>query len=328
LESFLGGFSGESGLIAYGKLFLGTMGGVLYCHDAKTGDLEWTYEMDDPNMEILWSNYWPIEFAFATDGKVYLFHTEHSAVDPRLRGAPFVALDVETGNEVFRVDGLVRTTIWGGDPIIGDSIIAVCNTYDNRIYAIGKGPSSTTVTASTKVSKLGDSVLLEGSVFDISAGTEDTDIVARYPNGVPAIADENMGDWMKHVYNQFPLTIDLTGVQVRLEAIDSNGGYKYLGTTTTDMYGNYGFTFQPETEGQYMIIATFEGSKSYWGSTSTAYLAVDSALEIDGTDLSSLENSVTDVKDNVSSMMTYILAILVIVIIALLVAIYSLLKSK
>ena len=277
LEVFLGGFSGESGIIAYGKLFLGTMGGVLYCHDAKSGRLEWTYEMTDPNMEILWSNYWPIEFAFATDGKVYLFHTEHSAINPRLRGAPFVALDVETGNEVFRVDGLVRTTIWGGDPVIGDSIIAVCNTYDNRIFAIGKGPSSTTVTAANKISKRGESVLLEGSVLDISAGTEDPDIVARYPNGVPAIADEDMGEWMKHVYNQFPLTIDLTGVQVKLEAIDSNGGYEFLGTATTDMYGNYGFTFKPEAEGQYMVIATFEGSNSYWGSTSTTYLAVDQA---------------------------------------------------
>jgi len=277
LEVFLGGFSGESGRIAYGKLFLGTMGGVLYCHDVKTGDLEWTYEMDDPNMEILWSNYWPIEYGFATDGKIYLFHTEHSSVDPRLRGAPFVALDVETGNEVFRVDGLVRTTIWGGDPIIGDSIIAVCNTYDNQIFAIGKGPSATTVTAYSKVSKLGESVLLEGSVLDISSGTQDPGIVARYPNGVPAIADDDMGDWMKHLYNQFQIPTDLTGVQVKLEAVDPNNNYQNLGTTTTDVYGNYGLAFKPDTEGTYMIIATFEGSDAYYGSESTTYLTVDPA---------------------------------------------------
>ncbi len=43
------------------------------------------------------------------------------------------------------------------------------------------------------------------------------------------------------------------------------------------MYGNYGFTFTPAVEGQYMIMATFEGFGGYYGSTDTSYLAVGPA---------------------------------------------------
>ena len=76
---------------------------------------------------------------------------------------------------------------------------------------------------------------------------------------------------------QFERPTDVIGVPVKLEAVDPNGNYQYLGTTTSDLYGNYGFTFEPEVLGQYMIIATFEGSGAYYGSGSTTYLTVDPA---------------------------------------------------
>jgi len=43
------------------------------------------------------------------------------------------------------------------------------------------------------------------------------------------------------------------------------------------MNGNYAFTWTPPAEGQYTITATFEGTKSYWGSSQTTYLAVGAA---------------------------------------------------
>ena len=45
MDLFMGGPSGERGMIAYGKLYLGTVAGALQCVDVKTGDLLWTYEM-------------------------------------------------------------------------------------------------------------------------------------------------------------------------------------------------------------------------------------------------------------------------------------------
>jgi len=328
LDVYMGGFSGERHKIGYGKVFSGTMGGVLYCNDAQTGKLLWTYEMDDPYQEILWSNNWPIEFGFLTDGKVYIWHTEHSVVDPKPRGAPFVALNVEDGSVVFSVSGLSRSTVWGGDPLIGDSIIVTQNTYDQRLVTFGKGPSTTTVTTPDNSVPLGTEVLIKGTVMDVSPGTEDPNLQMRFPGGVPAMSDGSMGEWMKYVYNQFERPTDATGVTVKLEAVDPNNEYQDLGTTTSDAYGNYALAFEPDVEGTYMIIATFTGSGSYYGSIATSYLTVDNTVAAEETDLTPLENSVSDVEASVSNMTTYLLAILAVVIIALLIAVYSLLKSQ
>jgi hypothetical protein len=265
------------GLTAYGKLVVGGMGGQVACYDIQTGQELWTYFMTDPYQEVLWSNYWPAIPVFITDGKVYISHTEHSVIDPKFRGAPFVCLDMNTGNEIFREDGVMRTTRWGGQHIIGDSIIAGMDTYDNQIYAIGKGPSATILSTPDVGVPLGGSVTIKGMVTDVSPGANDPRIKMRFPNGLPAVSDTVMGDWMKYVYKQFERPANVPGVTVKLEAVDPNGNYQVLGTTTSDAYGNYGFRFMPEVEGQYMIIATFEGSESYYPSTATGYLSADPA---------------------------------------------------
>ncbi len=265
------------GLTAYGKLLVGGMGGEVACYNVKTGEHLWSYFLTDPYQEVLWSNYWPAVPVFITDGKVYVAHTEHSVIDPKFRGAPFVCLDMETGDEIFRVDGVMRTTRWGGQHIIGDSIIAGFDSYDNRIYAIGKGPSATTLSTPDVGVPIGSSVTIKGMVTDVSPGTKESALQMRFPNGVPAVSDDIMGDWMKYVFKQFERPANVQGVTVKLEAVDPNGNYQILGTTITDAYGNYGFRFKPEVEGQYMIIATFEGSESYYGSTTTTYLSVDPA---------------------------------------------------
>jgi len=264
---------------AYDKLYSTGVSGILYCYDATTGETLWTYNAEDPYQEILWANSWWGRIPLITDGKIYLGHEEHSTIDPKPRGAPFVCLDAETGDVIWKADGLFRQTHWGGRAIIADSIIVTMDTYDQRIYAIGKGPSATTVGIQDDVIKHGDSVLIKGMVTDISTGTEDHALAKRFPNGVPAVSDADMSEWMLYVYKQFPKPADAIGVPVTLEAIDPNGNYQYLGTATTDASGNYGFAFEPEVPGQYMIMATFYGSAGYYGSTTTTYLTVDPAPE-------------------------------------------------
>ncbi len=262
-------------VIAEGKVFSTGMGGVVHCFDADTGQLIWDYIADDDYSEILWSNNWPMRILIITDGKVYLGSDEHSPINPLPRGSPFICLDMNNGNEIWKIDGAFRGTEWGGSAIIGDSIIALYNSYDQRIYALGKGPTETTASIKSDVITLGSSALIQGKVTDMSTGVKDSDITARFPRGVPAISDEDMSEWMKYVYMQFERPADAVGVTVKLEAIDPNGNYQYLGTATSDAYGNYGFAFEPEVKGTYMIIATFEGSNSYYGSTETTYLNVD-----------------------------------------------------
>ena len=267
--------------IAYGKLFSSSMTGTTYCYDITTGDLEWKYDAADPYNEILWSNNWPSIIVFITDGKIYIGHEEHSPIDPKPRGAPFYCLNVTNGDEIFRVDGLLRQNHWGGRALIGDSIIASYNSYDQRIMAMGKGPSKTSVSIQNDVVDQGSSAMIKGMVTDVSPGTDDTVLMKRFPNGVPAVSDESMNDWMLYVYTQFERPTN-TGVPVKVEIVDPDGQYAWIGTATTDIDGNYAYSFIPQKEGQYMIMTTFDGSAAYYGSHAITYLQVDPAVTPSG----------------------------------------------
>jgi len=277
LDHLMGGFAGESGAIAYGKFFAGTVSGVLKAFDITTGELAWSYAARDPYMQVLWSNNWPICYLFITDGKIYIATTEHSPIDPRPRGGPFICLNVTTGEEIWRANGLFRQTVWGGRAIIGDSIIATMDTYDQRIYGIGKGPSATTVSAGPEVSVHGDSVLVKGMVTDVSPGTKSAGLEMRFPNGVPAVADENMSDWMGYVYKQFERPADAVGVEVVVEVLDPNNNYYEVGRTSSDADGFFKLSFIPEVPGEYTVIASFAGSGAYYGSHAKTAVNVEEA---------------------------------------------------
>jgi len=149
--------------------------------------------------------------------------------------------------------------------------------YDNRIYSFGKGASATTVAASPKISTNGDKVLVEGYVTDIAPGTKAYDVAARFPQGVPAVSDASMTDWMQYVYMQYPRPTDATGVTVVISVVDPNGNMYTVGTATSDANGFYSTTFIPEVPGDYRVIATFEGSKSYWPSHCETAISVGDA---------------------------------------------------
>jgi len=266
-------------LIDNGRLYSSGAGGIVYCYNLTNGDVLWTYVSEDPYQEYLFANNWWQFFLFIVDGKLYSSHMEHSAIEPMPRGAPFICLDAETGDVIWETQGLFRSTRWGGRAIIGDSIIAMIDSYDNRLYAIGKGPSAIDATASPKVSALGSSVIVEGKVTDVSPGTQTSTMKLRFPNGVPAISDASMSDWMMYVYKNFERPADAYGVTVKIEGYDPNGNYQNFGTTTSDSNGNFALVFEPEVPGTYWISATFEGSNGYYGSTASTYLTVDPAPE-------------------------------------------------
>ncbi len=265
----------ETWTIIYdGKAYTHGTKGIVDCYNLYTGDKLWAYAADDPVNQILWSNNWNIRVDFIADGKIYLRHSEHSPVDPMPRGAPYVCLNATTGEVIWRADGLFRGTDWGGHAKIGDSIIATLDTYDMRIYGIGKGPSATTVSASPKISSEGESVLVEGTVSDVSPGTKEYALTARFPNGVPAVADANQSEWMLYVYKQFPRPTDVTGVDVVISVLDPNGNFYDVGTTKSDDSGFYKLMFEPLVPGEYKIIASFAGSKTYYGSHAVTAIGV------------------------------------------------------
>ena len=86
------------------------------------------------------------------------------------------------------------------------------NGLDNNIYSIGRGPSKLTVTAPDLAAASGQSVVIHGTVTDISAGTKQNQQAADFPNGVPVAADSIMKDWMGYVYQQKELPSNFNGV--------------------------------------------------------------------------------------------------------------------
>ena len=265
---------GPDRVIAYGQLISATVGGTVYAYNITTGDRTWTYNATDLYHESYLGNNWWTTPLFVTDGKIYIGHMEHSAQDPKPRGAPFLALNATTGELIFRADGLFRQTRWGGRAIIGDSIIATMDTYDQQVYGIGKGPSSTTVTAPDIAAPFGTPVVIKGKVTDISPGTQSDASKLRFPNGVAAVSDGNMSEWMLYVYKQFAQPSNIIGVPVSIDAMDPNNNYIHIGDTTSDASGTFSYMFTPQTAGKYTVYATFAGSKSYYASYAQTALGV------------------------------------------------------
>jgi len=263
-----------NGEIAYHRLYTTGMSGRVYAYDIETGEIDWTYDAVSPAGESVAPNYHQ-RLSIIADGKIYVSSTEHSPGDPKSRGNPIVCLDAETGEKIWDIS-YFRSS-WGCEPLLADGIIVGLDTYDNRIYAFGTGASKTTATAPKTAIPLGSSVVIEGTVTDQSPGTQDYSLTARYPNGVPAIADQYMTEWMEHLYRQFSIPKDATGVEVVITTLDPNGNTYELDRTTTDLSGTFGCAITPPVPGLYKIIVTFEGSDSYYGSYAETYICVEEA---------------------------------------------------
>ena len=262
-------------MIANGKFYSTSISGIVNCYDVKDGKLLWTYAAEDPYTEEQFSNNWWLRPMFITNDYAYFGHLEHSANNPRPRGAPFICLNATSGEVVWRINGAFRQSRWGGRAIMGDSIIATQDTYNQQVYAIGKGPSKLTVTAPNIGVPQSTSVMISGTVTDVSPGTNDDAIKMRFPNGVPAMSDASQSDWMLYVYKQFTMPASATGVDVQLSVVDANGNFRNIGTATTDISGTYNLHWTPDIPGKYTVIATFAGSGAYYASYSQAALGVD-----------------------------------------------------
>jgi len=276
---------GTQGYIAYGNLYAGGYGGVLYCYNVLDGNLKWTYRLADHYyMEAKWGGNYNIGNMLIADGKVYLFSGEHSPDDPKERGSLIRCVDAYSGDEIWTFP--FYDPNWAVNPAIADGIIVHFNAYDNRIYAFGKGESATTIEAPMTAVQAGTHVILSGTVTDQSAGSKDT----------PAISDEDMSAWMQYLYIQQPIPTNAKGVTVKLTAINENGNSENIGTVTSDTFGQFSTMWAPSAEGQYTIVATFEGSDAYYGSSAQTVLGVvaasNSQQSTSTLDISTLQTSV------------------------------------
>jgi hypothetical protein len=263
--------------IAYGKMYVGTYAGKLYCHDLKTGNLEWTCTLPLSGYDTPYGTY-PISSNSAfpaitiADGKLYAVTGEHTPNSPYWLGGAMYCVNATTGDLVYKMSGW-----WSDWPAIADGYALDHNCYDGTIYAFGKGQTAVTVSAPDTAITIGQSVVLKGTVIDKSPGAMDYAGNQLNTEGSPAIADAYMTQWMEYLYQQKPMPTNATGVSVTLSVLDSNNNFREIGTTTSNADGFFSFNWTPDIEGQYTVYASFAGSESYYASHAVTAFAVDPA---------------------------------------------------
>jgi len=263
------------GVIGYGNLYTYSFSGEVRCYDVQTGEEKWNWNAGSSGIDTPYG-IWPLGtydgHYILADGKFYVA-AGHDFTPPLFKGAKLFCLDALTGEEVWSSLSFTIAN-W---PAVSDGVMVWPNGYDNQIYAYGKGPTKTTVTVSPKVSMLSDSVIIEGTVIDESPGTKEYSQVARFPQGVPAIADEDMSAWMEHIYQQQLKPTDAKGVEVSLDVIDANGNFRNIGSASSDASGFFSYQWTPDIPGKYTVIATFAGSGSYYASYAETAFGIDEA---------------------------------------------------
>jgi len=260
-----------------GVMYVQGLGGDIWCVNNTNGHLVWytntTTLLGNPGVETPYG-VWPLWIFGDTcqDNDMSYIAVGHEYDPPLFHGAQLIALNATNGKMVWSVlDFSCESTE------ISYGIILSRNMYDNQIYALGKGPSATTVTAPNIGVTTATPITITGTVLDVSPGTKQTQTAANFPYGVPCVSDESESHFMEYVYEQQPAPANTTGVPVSLTETDHNGNTYTIGTTRTNALGVYGFTWTPPIEGNYTVVATFAGSNSYWGSSASTYVYAGAA---------------------------------------------------
>jgi len=256
---------------ALGIMFTTSYGGWINAYNVNTGTLLWTWMGPYAGFNTPYGTY-PFGGLAGTiemtviDGQLFATTGDHSHVgDPMYQGEFLVDLNETNGAQIWTNNG------WWQFPAFSDGYMVSLNGYDNTIYCFGQGPTATTVTTSPSINNAAQ-VLIKGTVTDQSPGQTCLGTTAA---GTPAISDASMTQWMEYLYQQQPEPMNATGVPVTLSYTDPNGNTYTMGTTTSDINGQYSYAFTPTIPGTYKIVATFGGTSSYYGSSAQTIMSFD-----------------------------------------------------
>ncbi len=257
-------------IVAYGMLYACDFGGQVHAYNIETGAQVWQFSTGTSGYATPYG-IWPLVHVEAVGGGVVFVAGGHTYSPPMFLGALVYAINATTGQLIWSGSSFDDSN--GASAILADGIFLKPNAYNNELYAYGQGQTATTVTTAAGINDP-TQVLVTGTVTDQSPGQTCLGIPAA---GTPAISDASMSDWMNYLYNQQPEPTNATGVPVTLSYIDPNGNAYNIGTTTSNVEGQYSYTFTPTIPGTYTIIATFAGSNSYYGSTAQTTMLFNAA---------------------------------------------------
>ncbi len=277
-------YSSREGVPYNGLLYVSGLGGVLQAYSMTNGTLMWSYGNggtpgNDTNMAL--NGPWglqPLHISHFVAGIVYTFAGEHSPTNPLYSGELTRAINATTGEELWTL------LAWSGCGLgnsmqsfpIADGYAAFYNCYDAQVYVIGRGPSQLTVTAPDTAATVGVPVVIRGTVIDISAGTQQDQPSKDFPNGVPVVSDASISDFMASVYEDQPMPNNVIGVPIAIYVTDANGNYRQIGSATSDASGMYTLSWMPDIPGDFTVMAKFDGTKGYFGSSAeTSFTAIN-----------------------------------------------------
>ncbi len=269
------GFGAYSIQSAYGMIFRNAYSGV-YAIDWDTGDIVWKYEAlaDSPYEAPYTGSNGSTVYCFNSggkiaDGKMYISNAEHSATYPLTRGWSMHCINITTGEQIWKIQHPMSSGV------IADGYMTATDSYTGYMYVFGKGKSATTVTAPDVVMPFGNSVVLKGTVLDLSPAQP----------GTPCVSKDSMEIQMEYLHLQMSQNglwqnETMTGVPVTLTAIGTDGTVIDIGTVTTNgYYGTFSKAWTPPKEDTYEIIASFAGDESYGSSAASTAVSVGPATE-------------------------------------------------
>ena len=270
ISSWPWGNFGIYGVTSYGGMIIYPQYDGVVAYNWTNGKISWryAYEAQYPYETPYQDNYpfYDSNVRIA-DGKIYASNTEHTTSQPITRGWSLHCINVTTGDGIWNITGAMSPGA------VADGYLTASNSYDGYMYVFGKGKSATTVTAPDVVVPKGTGVVIKGAVLDMSPAQ----------TGTPCVSRDSMATQMEYLHTQHPIdgvghNVQMTGVQVTLTAIDSNGNYVDIGTVTTSAYyGTFEVAWTPPAEGTYKIIASFIGDDSYGSSAAATSIAVSAA---------------------------------------------------
>ncbi len=300
---------------AYGMFYRQSYDGV-YAFDWDDGSIVWHYKAPSVPYETPYSGDTSFNSgAMVADGKLYTYNSEHTTTWPRTRGWKLHCINATTGEGIWNITG---SQIPGA---IADGYLVAANMDDGYMYVYGKGKSTTTIEAPMTAIPLGESIVIKGTVLDMSPAQP----------GTPCVSKESMSGWMEYLHMQRPIPADVTGVPVSLDTLDPNGNFIHIGDVTTDMSGMFSYMWTPEIPGKFTVIATFMGDDSYGSSYAETAVGVTEAPEEPPTPVTEpeVQEDVNQAIDKLNSSLTPILyGTIVAVAVAIVIGIISLLDHR
>jgi len=289
-----------------------------YAFDWDTGEAVWLSSHLAPPYETPYningtagtSTYPGTGTPIIVDGMVYVQANEHTPTAPYARGFGTYCINATTGELMWKLD---EPCVLGA---AADGYSIVTDQYSGYMYVLGKGKSQTTVSAGPKTIAKGNSLVIEGTVTDLSPGSL----------GAACVSEESMGAYMSYLHMQSQMQNMLhpdpvTGVPVSIDAMDPNGNFVHIADVTSEVSSFFSTTWKPDMVGKYVITASFAGSPSYGSSFAETAIVVDPApAEIE------FPPAVTPI--DYSQTLNIILAAVVVAIILAIVAIALVLRKR